>query len=771
MIRAFLALAFALAAASLQAQSDREARGRVVGPRGEPVTNAVLQVRAVTRESGTRYGDSEGFGARINTDAQGEFVIRGREPFRAVTVTAESPDFAKGVFTELASGETIHELKLVEGVAVVGRVVQNNLPAAGVKLGISQTDAQSKIFTTDLRAETDADGVFRIAHLPPKRNYWLYGFMTPRGLICAQRIVAGATGTTVDVGELAVERGFVLEGQIHPPQRAEVILGRDGPPDTQRILAAQDGRFRFERVPGEVISLSAKIPRHRLALQNASLDPLQPDRLLGRLSTNKSGLILQFEPGEMLAPLKISPAAARAEPLGGAESPSDGLGKIRVSAHVFDEETKEPIPQFVVTEGRYNLDEGFDWLITRRQFATNGAFTTHLRTNDSRPALVFEADGYLPWTSRAITDASDLAVPMRRGIQVAGQVIKPNGAPAANVLVRLTDQFSNLVISQNSAESSGGQTTHADAEGRFKFGPNATAFSVFISDTNGFASARAVDVLKSGRVQLLPWGRVEGTLRIGSKPAANESVVLQTVPVPFEWAPRELPAFNYMLLAQTDSNGHFVFEQAPPMLLEIAHALNTPAPFAVIPISQTKRIELAPGSTSTIKLGGQGRVVIGRFEIDSPSPIAWSEALQSVELILTNSGPSDSVVKSLLNKLQESSRAKASPAERAAAEIEYQRERSTLTGESQKFFATDAGRAALRAQSRYYMVIAEDGFFRIDDVPPGRYKISLRVLDPLRSAFRQTILADFATEFTVPDETKNAPIDLGALRIPLPAKK
>src|SRR5258705_297709 len=52
---------------------DRELRGQLLNAAGQPVASAAIQVRAVSRLSGTRYGESGDVQASTTTDAKGEF--------------------------------------------------------------------------------------------------------------------------------------------------------------------------------------------------------------------------------------------------------------------------------------------------------------------------------------------------------------------------------------------------------------------------------------------------------------------------------------------------------------------------------------------------------------------------------------------------------------------------------------------------------------------------------------------------------------------------
>jgi uncharacterized GH25 family protein len=760
---------------------DRELRGQFLNTAGQPVEGATIRIRAVTRASGTRYGQTDDVDASAKTDAKGEFVIHGKNPFLAATFTAEAPGYAKAVFTELPTGNQLNALTLVEGASIIGVVTKDGAPVPNVKIGLCDTDRGSRIFTIDLNATTDAKGRFRIANVPPKRDYYLFGFMhsfADKGALPSRRITTDADGSVLDLGELNVEPAYILDGHLsiqlpHIP----ILLSRYHGRDAQTADSGALGQFHFSGVPGEIMTVSIDAPGQRLSLNNASLNPSDPSHLVGRIVTNKTDLIIDIEPGPRLDPLNMSTAAAAEEPLRGAEPPTAGPNTIKVTGTVADADTGEKIASFETSEGRLNRIT-YDWFFTRAHRHKDGEFTTYLTSGDMPPLLVVQSENHLPWVSGPITAPTNFAVKLPKGIHAKGVAFKPDGAPATNVTVYLMSSFGHTRIHNAGFENTAQKAT-TDARGRFYFAPQPSVAGVIIYDPAGFAETPIDELLKTGEVHLEPLARIEGNLLIGSAPGTNQVIYLATSPAPYRWYPLELPAYSITLTTHTDTNGNFVFDRVPPTLIEIAHspidtiitangsASPVASPAGAFRLTQTQRILPKPGETMHVTLGGQGRLVTGRLQVtDYDDAVDWRGSPLAMENIVPHGGPSDAAMKSLTEKLEQTRRPGSTKAERDAAEEAYNAERRNFALATQKYFATDEGMAALLATHRYYLQFDSDGNFRVDDVPPGKYRITgwLSNPDPSAVTISRRMIAPIDLEITVP-EGKGA-LDLGILKIP-----
>jgi len=103
--------------------------GRIKDAKGKAVAGAVVEAHGLrTRNGGGRWGSLPGVDPLAVTDENGEFLITSQKPFELMDVKVSARGLANKTFTELASGNSVHELTLTEGAAVRGRVLFNGQP-------------------------------------------------------------------------------------------------------------------------------------------------------------------------------------------------------------------------------------------------------------------------------------------------------------------------------------------------------------------------------------------------------------------------------------------------------------------------------------------------------------------------------------------------------------------------------------------------------------------------------------------------------------------
>ena len=778
------ALSVKLKQASLGDTPDTRVTGRVVNDEGKPVSGAVINIRGVTRGQSTRFGGNPDIDPVAVSDDSGRFVIRGTEPFTAVGVDVEARTYAKRVFQRLATSDTVHELKLTEGASVEGRLVKDGKPVPHVEVGIAGADRNSEIFVGDYSVATDEEGRFLFVNLPPRTAYFLYGRMKSlgsRGAVPARRIQTQDDGSTLEAGDLKVELGFTVAGEIRLtdggriPPKTRVMLSREEAWDTQQVEVDSQGKFRLEGVPPESVNLHARITGYRLSMRNASLDRYA---LVGRVSNAKTDLILEFERGPQHDPNISGPRGLREEPLRGAEV-ADPSGDIKVTGTVVDAGTGNPLPAFTVTEGRadeYRREE-FNWFDTRKTAQSNGVFTAYFIKRPQPPGVLIQAEGYVPYSSGGITaNTTNLTVAMKKGTGPAGLLLKPDGQPAAGVTVYLADMRNGVSVDGEKMQvrersSQGARSTRTDDSGKFFFPPQVDAYAVIVVDDAGYLEAKVGDLAPAKEVRLQAWARVEGRLVIGTRPGTNESVRLWPAHVPYADHPRSFPALGLYLRTTTDGDSKFVFERVPPIAVEVYHEPKVrDSRNGTIAMSQTTKFSLEPGETHEMTLGGKGRPVIGRFVVNGyEGRIDWRADVHNLELIIPEP-PELPDHKAISKQFSEAYGAAKTEDEKKAARAELDRRSKEMTEKQRAFYAGEAGRQYHFAKRRYALNFAQDGSFRVEDVPGGKYslRIDLREAGDGPSRFSAPKIGDLTKEIEVPnspDGRSDEPFDLGVLEL------
>jgi peroxiredoxin len=767
---------------------DQRLQGRVIDPDGKPVSGAVINIRGVTRARGTQFGGNTNIDPVAVSDSSGAFVINGREPFEAAGVDVEARGFAKGIFQSLATGDKIHSLKLTEGVAVRGRVVKDGEPLAGVEIGLSGADRSSEVYIGDFSVATDANGQFLLANMPPQQDCFLYGLMQSlgdRGAIPARRVRTQGDGSTLAMGDLQVQPGFTVAGQIRLTTgnplstNVHVMLSREEAWDTLRTVADSSGKFRFTGVPAESVDIYARVQGHQLSLRNQSLDPNNPYRLMGRVKTNKSDLVMEFEPGTQRERVAGSSQAIREEPLRGAEVLKTPSGDIKVTGTVVDAETKEPLPAFTISEGRQaSYGQEIEWMSTRKSEHKDGAFTVYLSHQRLPPALMVEAEGYLPKSSGLInTNGTNVAFEMKKGTGPSGVVLKPDGQPAGKVTVYLTDMKNGVYVADTnlSVRDSvyrGTKSTRTDTQGQFSFPAQIDAFAVVVIDEAGYAE-RLVEALDTNpKLQLQPYGRVEGKLLIGSQPGAKESIRLGLAHIPYAYHPRHFPPISLFMTTITDDAGHFVFERVPPIPVEVYHEPKVrDGKMGTIPQSQTTKFDLRAGETRQLVLGGKGRLVTGKVEVSGyDGEINFRADVHSLESV----PPPHPALPDMVAMSKEFStrfRALTNEVEKTAAQEDFRKQHAAALEKTRAFYQTEPGRRYHFAKSRHALNFSKDGSFRIQDVPGGKYNLKVELREgsgDSPSRFSSPVIASLTKEIEVPDSPgarSDEPFDLGALPV------
>ena len=448
---------------------------------------------------------------------------------------------------------------------------------------------------------------------------------------------------------------------------------------------------------------------------------------------------------------------------------------VKVSGTVVDAETREPLPNFYVTPGAQDRERtGFDWFETNRALFDRGRFTVTLTKDKLPPAVLIEADGYLPQRSDLIRGPeANLTFMLKKGKGPTGIVLTPDGHPVAGRTVyfsRLKDliylEGPNLTARKASSRA---RSMVTDDAGRFSFTPDLDGFSVVVADDLGFADVRVEDLKSSAEIRLQPWVRVEGTLKIGAQLGANQTIRMADAFAPFAYYPRPMPPFAISVEATTDSTGHFVFPRVPPGDVKIFHSAKVGSPAAsLVATTQITNLTLKAGETRTVTLGGQGRPIIGQVVMkNSASPVNWQEQVFWIESLSPE--PSDCPNFDAIGKEYHKAVAVAkTQADMDAAQIRYLAEHDRIARRSCAYYSSPEGRQYWFSKRLYVLEFSPDGSFRINDVPGGRYEmaIDLRELVNNRGQARSPLLALHRQEVDVPEAPggrSDAPLDLGVI--------
>jgi hypothetical protein len=680
--------------------------GMIQDEQGRPIAGAtafVLDLTPLRDGTGTNF-----FEYPTTTDASGRWKCDKIPANKAnVVVRLAHPDYISG--SHYIESPPAEMAKLRDGSRVM--VMKKGLPVSGVVLdregkpiaGAEVAYGKDRAATGNPITTTNPQGEFRFAHVAPGE------------LI----LVVQAKGLAPELQQVMVEpRMLPVAFTLEPPHsiRGRVVEAAGKPIPGAWVMATEWQGYQSSLVIKVVTDAEG-----RFQIDDLPESPVE-------FQFSKEGFMTL--PNKALAPSEQEVVITLNRPL-------------VISGTVTDAATGKPIDDFKLYDGQ---GPG-NWYRQRPRQFHDGRYVRNIIWPYPRTvALRIEAAGYLPAESRGfqITEGTvtyDFRltkgdVPTRPAI--SGVILLPDGKPAAGAEVALASQSYGPYI-QNGRDISPEKhpAVRTGPDGSFRFPPQVEESLVMAFHDQGYAEITedALAKVPSHSLTLRKWGRVEGTLRVGTKPAPGEQVMLN----PKRSISERFGHISFDYHAKTDRRGRFTFERVIPGPASVSRGIAT-AP-RQMSYGPWKAIEVEPGGTAKVRIGGTGRPVIGRFArpAESDLPIDWTRSRHQFRL-------------------------KPPPIHDPGHVTKEERAKWY-----QKWITTDEGKAYLAYQNerRFYAFrIETDGSFRIDDVTAGTYELSVAILD--RYANDRKTLAEAERIVIVPEMEGGQsvePLDLGAIEI------
>ena len=443
--------------------------------------------------------------------------------------------------------------------------------------------------------------------------------------------------------------------------------------------------------------------------------------------------------------------------------------RLKIIGTVLDAETGKAIQDFEILRGsKPDVVVAGPPLPTEFSSAgrgSHGKFELNIdpRGRDRGLAIQIRTDGYLPVVLEAKSNGEPIVFNLQKGNGPAGVVLLPDGTPAANATVFAYEDTLSVYIEKPGVFRDLGTSTpdhqQTDAEGRFAFKPKLNPRGLIAIQDGGFADVW-MDRFDGHSIVLQPWGVVEGTLFVGNQPAAGETIMLSSVHYRSGENGRLYSSLSLWLKAVTDAEGRFRIEKVPPGERKIAHQLKRlegeTGRFIDL---HTQIINVKPGATTQVSIGGRGRPVVGKVTMANNEVGEWGRTPAQLKVklpALPFSPPSPSAFKS---------------------ETELMAAWKKYADASRTYWTSAEGQQRDRhqQQSSYTVLIGADGSFRFDDIPAGEYELSIesktftgKSIGPSHVLDQGKVIGSATRDVVIPELSSgrdDKPLDLGVIEV------
>ena len=220
----------------------------------------------------------------------------------------------------------------------------------------------------------------------------------------------------------------------------------------------------------------------------------------------------------------------------------------------------------------------------------------------------------MPEVSRKLKDDEEDAVvhfALHRGSGISGVVRLPDGLPLAGALVLLSTPAHPAQLNNGHPQTglSDQRVVKTRADGRFNLPPSEPPYTIVVVHDRGHAELTA-GAMPAAPPELIikPWGKIEGTLRIGRETAAGQKLSLVVA------GRRDAADVVYRSgYATTDAMGRFEFNRVGPGEFSVSRLIEwKDRNISSSGGSPSAMVDVASGANVRLTVGGTGRPVVGK---------------------------------------------------------------------------------------------------------------------------------------------------------------
>ncbi|MGA2232476.1 MAG: carboxypeptidase-like regulatory domain-containing protein [Tepidisphaeraceae bacterium] len=428
----------------------------------------------------------------------------------------------------------------------------------------------------------------------------------------------------------------------------------------------------------------------------------------------------------------IDNAAARARLAASTNGPSPmANGGPTFTGKVVDAKTHQPVAAFTMQVGFVNAPgQSVNYYNDQPKNFSGGTYSITSRLNGQFDGWFVRviARGYLPAESPKLNGGDTHDFELTPAADLQGRVLDASGKPVAGVTVALVMGGMSSNINNGKLIDRGEIKSVTGADGRYDLPPMTDNFALLAISDAGFAQLDQNSLPKNGDISLGAWGEIRGQVLIGTQPGAGKQVIVQTPQARFSMASPRI--FNN-ISAVAGQDGSFDFNRVPPGTVQVGRlVIQRSSRYSSSGYTDMVSVDLKPGGSATVKLGGMGRPVTGKL-VFQPALAAAQDIILRVNVTGTSRiTPPPQMPANVRNGTP------------AAQDMWMQLWGMTAAGKEYI-----ASHPAVSGTRQYYAEIDADHNFRLDNVTPGDYQmvINVQIINAGRSP-QPTVVP-----FTVPD--------------------
>ena len=297
-----------------------------------------------------------------------------------------------------------------------------------------------------------------------------------------------------------------------------------------------------------------------------------------------------------------------------------------IKGMVVDAGTGRPIPRFSMTMATVNApgqdriwQRGFD--LDDKVKKTPGEFEYLLDLPAHQYLLRVQAEGYLP-TDSGLFSAEGGTLPLTfrltKAAPIQGTVLNADGSPTRGGTIFLVPADDHFRLLNGDADQNNRKRliqARISPDGRFSLPPQRDAYVLVVPVETGIAVVPSAELRGDHTIQLKPWARVSGTLKIDGKPAVDsECYVLIDEATHSE----DGPYLDVRSHFKTDSNGRFEIARLMPGRHTIGQWVSNGVERRIWFVNLAT-LDVKGGERFELKIGDRGRKVTGRLKVPAAS--------------------------------------------------------------------------------------------------------------------------------------------------------